>query len=388
MTAPLRVLFMAGSLDGGGSERQTLLLLQQLDRVRFAPELYLTYRKGALLSHVPNDVPVHAFDDCHRSSRWWWPGREHGRLVAHLRSLIQSRKVDVVYDRTFHMSLIAGPAARGVAPRVSVMVSPPHLDLPHSENRFLRLKRARLRTAYCASSQLLAVSDAVRKSAVEYYRLSPGQVATLHNPIDCTQLVVRGAETPAAAMAPDRSHLVCIGRMTHEKGHDILLAALAQLRSDLGRSLPALEMWFIGDGPLRTLLQESAREIESPGLKIHFTGYLDNPHAILSRSQGLIMPSRYEGLPNSVLEAGGLGIPVIATDVGGTSEVLSSQQYGHLVPSEDPAAMSAAIAELLRSPVIASMRAQKLRERIELEYSVPTYLTRISALLETAAGRS
>ncbi len=387
MTAPLRVLFMAGSMDGGGSERQTLLLLQQLDRSRFAPELYLTYRKGALLEHLPRDVPIHAFDDSQAVSRWWWPGREHRRLVAHLRSLLQSRQVDAVYDRTFHMSLIAGPATRGVVPRISVIVSPPHLDLTQSESRFLRIKRARLRVAYCASSQLLAVSEAVRKSAIEYYRLSPSQITTLHNPIDRSRLVVQAKDLPSVSMESDRRHLVCIGRMTYEKGHDILLSALAHLRSNLGSSLPAIEMWMIGDGPLRTSLQEFASGIESPGLKIHFTGYLDNPHAILSRSQGLIMPSRYEGLPNSVLEAGALGIPVIATDVGGTGEVLSSHQYGQLIPADDPAAMAEGIAKLLSSPQIASERALALQEKIDREYSVAKYMTRISAYLESAAGR-
>ena len=80
---PLRVLFLAGSMEGGGSERQTLLLLQELDRSRFQPVLFLRHRRGPLLAEVPPDVPVWAADDRAASSptRSWfrWP-RSPGRL--------------------------------------------------------------------------------------------------------------------------------------------------------------------------------------------------------------------------------------------------------------------------------------------------------------------
>ena len=183
------VLLMISSMRGGGSERQTLMLLKHLNRERFAPELYVTERAGELLPQVPEDVPIHAYEDANESDRLYFPGRKLRQQVAFLRELIARQSIDVVYDRTFHMTMVAGQVP--ALPRVSTIVSPPELALPILESRFIVLKRRRLSRAYQSSKSVIAVSEQAAISARRYYGLNDDRVQVIHNPIDID--AVRGA---------------------------------------------------------------------------------------------------------------------------------------------------------------------------------------------------
>ena len=107
-----RVLLAVGSLHGGGSERQTVQILQHLDRSRFEPVLYLITRGGELLGDVPDDVPVYAFHDRTPLPRLNWPGRIHRAEIRDLARVLREERIDVIYDRTWHMTLITAAAAR------------------------------------------------------------------------------------------------------------------------------------------------------------------------------------------------------------------------------------------------------------------------------------
>ena len=107
-----RVLFMISSMRGGGSERQTLMLLKHLDRSQFSPHLYVMERTGDLLSQVPTDVPIHSFEDVRKEPVVYLPGGVMRQQIRHLKKLLSDESIDVIYDRTFHMTMIAGPASR------------------------------------------------------------------------------------------------------------------------------------------------------------------------------------------------------------------------------------------------------------------------------------
>ncbi len=115
-----------------------MLLAKHLDRSRFAPELLVLRRGGVLESLVPTDVPIHCLSDNVKPSSYYWPGAVHRAQVNALSQLLTARQIDVVYDRTFHMSLIAGPACSQVGvPRISTMVSPPSFAVPLNAGRFV-----------------------------------------------------------------------------------------------------------------------------------------------------------------------------------------------------------------------------------------------------------
>ena len=311
---PKRVLLMVSSMRGGGSERQVLLLAQSLDRSRFQPHLYLTEAVGDFLADVPADIPIHSFDTDTGSGGIYIPGRQLRRQTEFLRGVIHDQRIDVVYDRTFHMTLLAGKAAKRVR-RVSTIVSPPHLALPLVETRFVGLKRRRLAASYHGSDVVIAVSEQAAKSAESYYGLAPDSVVVVRNPVDTETLHHSTRQRPTSQ--PGLTRLVCVGRMTEEKGHSDLIEALASVRDQWPESRGQLAVRFVGDGPLRSELET---QTETLGLtsQVRFLGALPNAANEIAAADALILPSRFEGMPNVVLESMALGTPVIATRAGGT----------------------------------------------------------------------
>lgn len=145
--------------------------------------------------------------------------------------------------------------------------------------------------------------------------------------------------------APTQLLIGCFGRLSHEKGQDVLLHALAKvLRSNLMVSAIVL-----GDGPERESLQRLSDEL-GIGDRVSFHRHSSVMRDYYEAIDLLVLPSRSEGLPNVVLEALGCGVPVVATDVGAVSEVVIHGKTGWIVPAEDAEALSGAILEALSDP--------------------------------------
>jgi len=336
---PIRLLVMISSMDGGGSERQTLLLLKHLDRRRFAPELYLLRRTGSLLDQVPGDVPIHCFEDAgsridggqppFRSLDQGWqrslakiaarlkwlplPGRVHRRQVADVARVLVERQIDVIYDRTFHMTLIAGEAAltTGV-PRVSTIVSPPSRAVPLNAGRFLSIKKRRLRQAYRDSAAVIAVSHPTARDAAAFYHLPRRRFLVAANPVDCDALDQIVAATPPPGR-DQRYTIACVGRISTEKGQMELVEALRKLRSD-HPDQPLPRVWMIGDGPLRASLQQRVRD-ERLQDAIEFIGHVSQPAPWIAAADAVCITSYFEGFPNVLLESMALGVPVITRSI-------------------------------------------------------------------------
>ncbi|TWT81875.1 4-alpha-N-acetylgalactosaminyltransferase [Planctomycetes bacterium CA13] len=376
---PTRVLLMISSMRGGGSERQTLLLLKHLDRTRFEPHLYLTDRAGDLLCHVPTDVPIHSFEDFKDPGGLYFPGRIHRQQAAHLRSILVDNQIETVYDRTFHMSFIAGPACQKVnVPRVSTIVSPPELALPMVEHRFVGMKRALLAKAYRASRSIVAVSKIAAMSAETYYKLPPGVIRVIPNPVDIESL--RNSCEVKAPKAEDHVALVCVGRMTAEKGHADLIRAVALTQSTWPDSAPPLRLTMIGDGPLRENLETLARETVHQHA-IDFVGIDSNPAQAIAAADGLVLPSIFEGMPNVVLEAMAIGTPVIATRAGGTVELQYNEPTILWAQPNDPKSLAEAILEFATHRGEADDRAIAASRYVTEFHSIDRALKHIESLL-------
>lgn len=375
-------------MDAGGSERQTLLLLRHLDRRLFQPVLFLTHHRGSLLPDVPDDVKVLACDwdeaaeDMRRgrTRRLNWPGRRLQQNTQFLIDCIRRERIDVVYDRTFHMTMLAGPAARRAGvPHVSTIVSLPERAFPLLERKFRWWKKRRLVRAYRGATSVIAVSDAVAASAIAFYGLNAASITTVHNPVDRARLLTEATQ-PTEWTPRQGCNLACVGRMSEEKGQADLVEALAQLAEK------NWHLWLIGDGPRRHSLETSAEQSKLTE-KIHFVGHTDHVAAIVARCQLLVLPSHFEGMPNVVLEAMVLGVPVIATDAGGTAELVGQGRLATLVPAANPIALRDAIAGFLRDPKPHLLRAQQAQLEVEREHSVERIIPRIEAILQRAAKR-
>ncbi|MFP4644830.1 MAG: glycosyltransferase, partial [Spirochaetales bacterium] len=169
--------------------------------------------------------------------------------------------------------------------------------------------------------------------------------------------------------------LLAVGRLVPQKGFDLLLEALAGTTRDV-------KLTIAGEGPEHPRLEHAASKLPA-GKPVRFVGFTDNPWRLMARSDVLVLSSRYEGLPNVVLEAGAVGLPVIAFDCpGGTREIVYDGQNGVLVPCGNTDALTRAIDHFDRE----WFDADTIRKRIHREHHPETIVRAYERLLESVAG--
>ncbi len=153
--------------------------------------------------------------------------------------------------------------------------------------------------------------------------------------------------TPVPRVENGALRLLCIGRFVEQKGHGILVEALARCVADQ----PGVSVTFLGDGPMRGDLEAAVAEA---GLQdnVRFAGWVnqDTVRRMLDDSHGLVLPSFAEGLPMVVMEAMASARPVIATRIAGIPELVKDGESGLLVPAGDAAALADAMLALSRLP--------------------------------------
>ncbi len=389
----IKILACSGSLDGGGSERQLVQFASLMDAQRFAVEVYLLNRRGPLLQQLPASMPVHAFSDSpHQSSRL--PGMISLRQKKHLQSIAADRRIQVVYDRTFHMSLLTGAAFGKSMPRISVIVSPPSQDFLRAERKFRQLKWWLLRRSYAQASRTVCVSNEVAEDAARFYRLPLSQFSIVTNPIDWQRVRSLATETLSddsplsIPQAPRNSiHVAVIGRFTTEKGHASALEAIKCLKASSPSLNPILH--FIGDGPLRGQLESMAQALSISDCVL-FHGYQSNPYPILARCDLALVPSLYEGFPNVALEALALRTPLIMTDYGPTARdiigapkatSINFGERGTLVKLQEPEMIRQAIEHFSNHPTEWDKRSEQGRLWVENKHGIAQWLEVMSNMV-------
>lgn len=383
----LRVLFVIGSLDAGGAERQVVEILKYLDRTRFEPILYVGSRRGELLDEVPLDVPVHSFWEAYLRT---WPSYLHRlfRTVSyarwrHLAQLLADERIDLVYDRTFLASLDAAEAtSRRPTRRLSACVADPDTEARlHFRGRVDSGLR-RLAQVYGSATRVLANSNGLRQRLVDRLCLKPEQVAVVYNLLDLNR-VRQLAAMGRADWSTDRFHLLTVGRIDENKGHLDLLSAIELIIKQSGCTRLLWHVAGRGDGEA-----DLRREVHSRGLDLYvdFMGYVSNPFACYRSADLVFLPSHSEGLPNVLIEALACGTPVVSTDCpSGPSEILDNGRGGRLVPVGDVQAMADAIQGSLDDPAPWREQAQVGRAFVENTFALEHGLRLLEQIMETTA---
>ncbi len=193
--------------------------------------------------------------------------------------------------------------------------------------------------------KILCVSQALEKTLIENFGFPANRMMTVHNGVAISRF---GPSEKNGALLrqqlglhPDEFVLVCPARLSEQKGIDILLQAIAKVRSS---GVPC-KCLIIGDGPLGVQLQRHADEL---GLsrEVFFEGFQEDVRPYLQASTAFVLLSRAEGLPLTIVEAMACNLPAIVTSVGGNAEAVLDRITGLVVPPESPEAAAEAIAYL------------------------------------------
>jgi glycosyltransferase involved in cell wall biosynthesis len=234
-----------------------------------------------------------------------------------------------------------------------------------------RLMRIAIRTAFPRADRIIAVSEEVAHAVQFYTGIPPERITTIPNGIDPERFRLeesRGELRQKLGFPLDRSVVVSIGRLTHQKGYPHLLDALA-LIPPAERPLALI----VGDGPERHALKAKAAAMQLTH-DVCFLGIRHDVPALLAAADAFILASLWEGLPLVLLEAMATGLPSVVTPVGENPKVIESGKSGLVVPVADAHALAEALCRLLREPMLRERMGQAARQRFERHFSLRKFV--------------
>ena len=339
-----RVLFLVPAFAGGvgGAERVIATLLRHLDHSRFECHLGLVQSGNAYLDNISAEVTVHRLDASRM--RYCLPG------IIKLARKIKPQTILSTVSYLNVMSVLARPfLPRNTRLLIREATTPSAFLAKDTEHP--RLWKFLYRRVYPHADKVICLSDSMLRDFVEIFFLPPEKLVRIYNPVDIEviQRSAREATNPYNTPAPN---LVAAGRLRKEKGVDLLLDAMQMVI----QRIPSAHLTILGEGQDEAQLKAQAYRL---GLNhnVDFLGFVQNPWLYVANADLFVLPSRAEGLPNSLLESLALGTPVVASDcVGAMRELQSIEPRIVLFPTENPAAMADAIVSALSRPNKAQVR--------------------------------
>jgi L-malate glycosyltransferase len=358
--SPPRILHVIDSLVLGGAESFLTALVGELSRTRLTRNAVCAFTPDAADPSLIIRLRIHA-----EALSLVPASRVHDpRLLLGVLQVARRHGAQLIHSHLSGATITARMA--GVILSVPVVTTVHTIPGPTAEDN--RARQVAERLTESLSTTIVAPSPEV----------AAGYASARRRPVNTVRVIPNG---PAAEMPPrsfdralyrhdvldtDQSPVVtCVARLEPEKAIDDLIRAVAVLRP----TYPRIALLIAGDGPEKNRLRDLSVHL-GLGDSVRLLGRRDDVGALLTSSDAFCLPSHYEGLPVSILEALAAGTPVVATKVGGIPGLLDDGETAVLVPPGDVTALSGALEKLLGDEVMRRRLAQAGRELVEQHYSI------------------
>ena len=225
---------------------------------------------------------------------------------------------------------------------------------------------------------IIAVSEHLRQWLIRH-GLPAARIVTAHDALDLALFTMNAATRAEVRLGfgirDTQFVITTVGRLSREKGHCFLLEAAQSILDEY----PDARFLIVGDGPLRSQLEQQAKSL-GINTAVIFAGYQVDVAGFLGASDLFVLPSLREGTPNALLEAMALAKPVVVSRMGGVPEIVQDSETGLLVSPEDPKSMARAILALMRDRNRAAAMGQRARQFIEQNFNVQRLAREIVAV--------
>ncbi len=264
-------------------------------------------------------------------------------------NFIRNRKFDIVHCHSSKAGFLARLAARLLG--VPVVIYTPHAFSFQNRQSSIKSRFYAFleRVAAKCCDRIICVSEEERNVAVSHKIAPPGKLKVIPNAVSlqklCSDKPINLKETYPEWIKNNDVIITTVGRLSYQKAPEVFVRAAAIAARECHKA----KFLYIGTGELMKPIERLALD---SGLKnkIIFTGYRNDVFSLLKASHIFVLSSRYEGLPYSILEAMALKLPVVATKVTGTSELVINGKTGILVPPENPGELARGILGLIKNP--------------------------------------
>ena len=327
----VRVLLLTPRLGGGGAQHVMALLAGELSREKYEVHLGLLTTADAEATALPQWVTVHALG----------AGRTRTRAIQLLRLVWRVRPAVILSgaaEANFLTLLLRPffPLRTAVLVRQNGTVSSAlaHGDLP-------RYTRVLYRLLYPRADRVICQSRAMAEDLGRELNMGEKQIAVLPNPVDINGIrAAMNAPSKRHGLGP---HLLAVGRLSHEKGFDLLLEAMVSVRE----RFPHADLIIAGTGKEEEALKRQCRALHLEST-VSFIGYVDRIYEFFPGTTLFVLSSRYEGMPNSLLEAAAAELPLVATPASeGIRDLLRGRRGTWLADEISAEALAATIVTAL-----------------------------------------
>lgn len=358
-----RIALFVRSMDGGGAQRMMVRYASGFARMGFQVDVLCLFPEGPFRAELDAQVRVLPL----RSKRIAGAIPEIARYLRRERpdAMVVTEpacNVAVILARMLARSRTRLLVREGLFPSVAVRQSP---------HRATRLAYRLAPLLYPRADVIVAIAEEMAADLAEFIHVPPARITTIAvNPVVTPSLAEAAARPVDHAWLAEGQPpvLLSVGRLDEQKDFSTLIKAFERVRAVMD-----CRLLILGEGPRRPQL-EALRKSSQYASDIDLPGFDPNPFAYMTRCSAFVLSSRYEGLPNSLIEALACGAPCVATDCpSGPRDILDGERYGALVPVGDPAAMAEAIVRTLTEPVDRERQRQR-GNQYTVEHSVSQYL--------------
>lgn len=357
-----RVSFFLVSLNGGGAERVMVTLANTMASIGISVDLVVGNADGPYAREISDKVNLINLKK-ERLLKCFWP------LVKHLK-ITKPHLLFTTLDYVNIVSIVANFVA-GKPAKVMIREASTFSKNIKTASFVVRFFLPYLmKFLYPFADGIVAVSNGVKEDLVESLCIPEKKIKVIFNPIDCTELVKLANQKVSHRWltADERNYpvILAVGRFVPAKDYETLIRAFVLLLK-----LKKAKLIILGDGPELSKINDLVKKL---GIEdwVDFPGFVANPFPYMYQSDVFVLSSKYEGMPNSLLQATILGCKVVSTNCkSGPSEILANGKYGKLVTVGDVNGMANAIFSMLEqepsSPKIRHL-AQYDAQKIALEF--------------------
>lgn len=355
--ADTKIAIFIPSLRGGGAERVMVTLANECARRGYTVDLVLVNDEGPYRSEVAPHVNI--------------VNLNRTRVLTSLPGLaryLRQQRPAALLSAMQHVNIIAVIARQLSRVTTRIIVSERNKSrIPGKDGLTLESRLAAW--AYRKADEIIAVSTGVAEDLSRRTGIAVNDIHVVFNPVVGDRLRYLAAQPlgEEGFRLPPGPLIVAMGRLTEQKDFSTLIKAFSQVRAT--RNVALL---ILGEGELRASLEAEVAHL-GVAADVTMPGFVDNPFPILGMADLFVLSSRWEGLPNALIQAMACGTPVVSTDCpAGPQEILEGGRWGRLVPVGDVAAMAQAINATLDEAVHPAVRSRA--EEFSVERGVNRYL--------------